>query len=332
MLLVHATAAVPPSPGGNWVAIGHWDGVHRGHQAIIRNLVAGARAAGGQAVVMGFHPHAMAVLRPTEAPRQLQTVPERAETLAALGVDVHLVLPFTRELADTPPEEFVDEVLIRGLRARHVMVGFNFTFGRGGEGTAETLRELCRRHGVPVTVCPPLRVGGETVSSTLVRYLLAAGEVERAGELLGRPYSLSGTVVPGDRRGRLLGFPTANLALAEGRQLPGEGVYAVRVRVLPPDRHYLPPPGWPGDGEGPVYGGMANIGRRPTFGGEEVRVEVHLLDFCGDLYGQRLQVEFIARLRPERAFSGPEALRAQLEADAAASRAILAEYLPGRVP
>lgn len=332
MYLVDSPDGVPVVPGGNWVAIGHWDGVHRGHQAIIRALVEGARAGGGQSVVMGFHPHAMVILRPQDAPRQLQTVPERAETLAALGVDVHLVMPFNLELAGTPAETFVEEILLGRLAARHVFVGFNFTFGQGGKGTAETLRDLCARRGVPVTICPPFRLAGETVSSTLVRYLLAAGEVGRAAEFLGRPFSLGGEVVHGDKRGRLLGFPTANLALASGRQLPAEGVYAARVQILPPDRHYLPPVAWPENtglrAAGPSFGGMVNIGRRPTFAGEELRVEVHLLDFDGDLYGRRLQVEFIARLRPERPFTGAEALVAQLRADAAATRAVLRRQLP----
>lgn len=327
MQLVSAPSDVPPSPGGNWVAIGMWDGVHLGHQSILSALVGAAREGGGQSVVMGFHPHPMAVLRPDEAPRHLQTVEERADVLAAMGVRVHLVLPFTRELAGLEAREFVDRILLGELGARQVMVGFNFTFGRGGRGTAATLQELCGRRGVDVRIFEPVRVGGETVSSTAVRYLLAAGEVGRAAELLGRPFAVSGEVVPGDRRGRQIGFPTANLATSPGRQLPAPGVYAVRVTLLPPGRHAALPAE-----EGLArYGGMLNLGTRPTVGGTELRLEAHLFDFRGDLYGQRLQVEFLRRLRPERAFPDVDALARQLRQDEEASRAVLRELaaLPG---
>lgn len=319
MKLTTSTADVGCPGAGNWVAVGMWDGVHLGHQAIITALVAAARAAGGQAVVVGFDPHPMAVLRPEVAPLYLQTVAERAAVLAALGVDVHLVIPFTPDFAARSPEWFVDQVLVGELCARAVMVGFNFTFGRGGRGTAQTLTDLCARHGVPVRVFAPVRVAGETVSSTAIRYLLAAGQVDRAAEMLGRPFTLSGTVVRGDQRGRTLGYPTANLALAPGRQLPAPGVYAVRVAVLPPGRDWVPP-GEPGV---PAWPGVLNLGRRPTFRGEDLRCEVHLLDFAGDLYGRRLQVEFVHRLREERAFAGPAELVDQIRRDAALARQVL---------
>lgn len=319
MELLTEAADVACVGAGNWVAIGNWDGVHVGHQAIISALVSEAHAAGGRAVVVGFDPHPMAVLRPAHAPRLLQTVPERAAVLAALGVDVHLTIPFTAEYAARTAESFVDETLIRDLCARRVMVGFNFTFGRGGKATARTLTDLCARHGVPVRVFDPVRVAGETVSSTAVRYALEAGEVTRAQELLGRPYSLVGEVVHGDKRGRRIGFPTANLALAAGRQLPAAGVYAVRAALLPPGAACLPP-GAPGAS---YMGGMLNLGLRPTFGGQELRCEVHLFDFQGEIYGRRLQVEFIERLRGERAFSGIDALVAQIRQDEEAARRIL---------
>lgn len=324
MELVRSVEQVPRHPDGNRVAIGMWDGVHLGHQSILRALVESARAAGGQSVVMGFDPHPMALLRPEEAPRHLQTVEERADVLAALGLDVHLVIPFTREFADLTADQFVDRILIGDLCARQVMVGFNFTFGRGGRGTAATLVELCARHGVEVRVFEPVRLGGETVSSTAVRYLLAAGEVGRAGELLGRPFALSGEVVPGDRRGRRLGFPTANLNTAAGRQLPAPGVYAVRVTLLPSGRHAV----LPEEGGVTRYGGMLNLGTRPTVGGSGLRVEVHLFGFQGDLYGRRLQVEFVRRLRAERAFPDLDALARQLHQDERDARAALAEFDP----
>lgn len=323
MELLTQAAAVACMGAGNWVAVGNWDGVHVGHQSIIKALVAEAHAAGGRAVVVGFHPHPMAIIRPSDAPRMLQTLPERAATLAALGVDVHLTIPFDAQYAARTAEEFADETLIRDLCARRVMVGFNFTFGRGGKATAHTLEQLCARHGVSVRVFDPVRVAGETVSSTAVRYALAGGEVSRAQEFLGRPFTLAGAVIPGDKRGRQIGYPTANLELAAGRQLPAPGVYAVRAALLPGGTAYLPP------GTGPQrLGGMLNLGRRPTFGGEELRCEVHLFDFSADIYGQRIQVEFAERLRGEKAFGGIDALVAQLRQDEVSSRRILGGLQP----
>lgn len=324
MELVARIEDVPVRGNGNLVAIGKWDGVHVGHQAIIKELVAEARRTGGQAVVLGFHPLPMAVLRPDQAPPFLQTLEERAEVLAGLGVDLYLALPFNQDLAEMEPEAFVQQVLLEQLQARQVMVGFNNTFGRGGKGTVQTLTQLLGAQGVPVRVFPPVRLDGETVSSTEVRLAVSTGEVERAARLLGRPFSLEGKVVSGDQRGRQMGFPTANLELAVGRQLPARGVYVARVTVLEetgcrsgslPCRVAVR--------TGPAYGAILNLGFRPTFQGQELRCEAHLLDFQGDLYGRELRVEFLARLRGERAFPDMDALRQQLTADEAAARALL---------
>lgn len=322
--LVTAPDAVPRRGAGNWTAIGKWDGMHLAHRSIIEWVVQQARTHGGQSVVIGFHPLPMALLRPADAPPFLQTTLERADVLHALGVDVHLLLPFDREMADRTAREFVEKVLMAHLAPREVAVGFNFTFGRGGTGTAQSLRDLCAPHGVAVKVAEPVRIGGETVSSTAVRYLLAAGEAAGAAELLGRPFSFSAAVVPGDRLGRSIGFPTANLELAQGRQLPALGVYAVRAAVLPPGVHAV----LPGTGGIPRFGGMLNLGWRPTYGGDTLRCEAHLFGWNGDLYGQRLQVEFVSRLRAERAFAGSEQLARQLHRDAAASRQVLAAFDP----
>lgn len=315
MDVVTAWTAVPNRGNGNYVAIGNWDGVHLGHQALIGALVAQARAAGGQAVVMGFDPHPLAVLRPGGEPPLLTSQAERAALLADLGVDVHLVLPFDRTFADLTPEAFFEQVLYKGLHPRAIMVGFNFTFGRQGAGTPATLRELGASAGIPVQVFGAVEEGGETVSSSLVRQYLAEGAVERVRVLLGRPFALTGRVVAGDRIGRTLGFPTANLETVPGRQLPGDGVYAVLVRL--------------GDRWHPA---MANLGQRPTFAGIQRRLEVHLFDFAGDLYGQELTVAFVARLRGEQRFSGPEALVRQLQSDEVAARAALADPPAGPLP
>lgn len=323
MELVSATAQVPRRGTGNWVAIGKWDGVHLAHQAIIKELVRSARAAGGQSVVIGFHPLPMAVLRPEQAPPVIQTLEERSETLAALGVDVHLAIPFSLAFSDMQPEQFVRDVLVGELQAQQVMVGFNFTFGRGGKATANDLARLCQESGVPVRIVEPVREVGESVSSSLVRFYAANGQMERARDLLGRPFAVTGMVVGGDKRGRTIGYPTANVHLPERRQLPATGVYVVEATVLQgaPTCGALPCQVSPRTG--PTYGGMCNIGWRPTFNGKDLRCEVHLFDFQGDLYGKVLRVQFLSRLRAEKAFSGIDALIEQLKQDEEAARAFL---------
>lgn len=326
MQLVTHPREVASRGTGNLVAIGKWDGVHLAHQAVIHSLVAEARATGGQAVVLGFHPLPMAILRPEQAPPVLQTLEERAETLAAMGVDVHLVFPFNPEFAKMEPDEFVRTVLVDQLRARKVMVGFNFTFGRGGQGTAETLNHLCDPQGIPVQVFDPVRIDGESVSSTEVRFYVAAGDMESTTRRMGRPFSISGMVVGGDKRGRTIGYPTANLRLAERRQLPANGVYAARATVLSGRACSGPLPCRVTPRSGPVYGGMLNLGRRPTFQGDDLRCEINLFDFQGDLYGRELRVDFLSRLRSEQAFSGIDQLRAQLAQDEANARSYLSAH------
>lgn len=310
--------------GGNLVAIGKWDGVHLAHQAVINALVQEARATGGRSVVMGFHPLPMQVLRPDAAPPLLQTLEERAEVLASMGVDVHLAIPFTPAFSAMPPDEFVRGFLVQRLRARQVMVGFNHTFGRGGTGTAQRLKSLCEEHGVPVRIFDPVRIDGENVSSSEIRLYVAEGRMDRVERLLGRPFAMTGSVISGDRRGRLIGYPTANIALPASRQLPATGVYAVRVTILGADSWSAASlPCQVAPRTGPVYGGMLNLGRRPTFQGSELRCEAHLFDFDGDLYGRQLQVAFVARLRSEQAFADVEALKVQIRADEAQARAHL---------
>lgn len=325
MELVMRIADVPQRGTGNIVAIGKWDGIHLAHQAILRALVNEARRVGGQSVAIGFHPLPMAVLRPELAPPMLQTLEERAEVMAALGVDVHLALPFDRAFADLTPEAFVHDVLVGQLRAQQVMVGFNNTFGRGGKGTAETMRQLCAPLGIPVHVFHPVRVDGENVSSTEVRFAVAKGRMESAARLLGRPFAIRGTVVQGDRRGRQFGYPTANIRIEPGRLLPAPGVYVARATLLGEPRP-VQPPATVAPRSGPRYGAMLNLGTRPTVGGSELRCEAHLFDFSGDLYGSEVQVDFLQYLRPERPFPGVDALVAQLRADEQAARAWLAEH------
>ncbi|HET8645205.1 MAG TPA: bifunctional riboflavin kinase/FAD synthetase [Vicinamibacteria bacterium] len=292
-----------PAPA---VAVGNFDGVHLGHQALVAAALDEARAAGGTPAVLTFDPHPARVLQPGRAPGALMTLEQKTEALAALGIHHVAVLEFTAALAARSASEFARGVLAGTLAARAVVVGADFRFGRGREGDVPALSALGGELGFGVRVVPPVMRGSEPVSSTRVRDALGAGEVEEAAALLGRDYAVDGEVVVGDRRGRTLGFPTANLEPVN-ELLPARGVYACRCRL-------------PGGEERPA---AVNIGRRPTFDGERTTVEAHLIDFAGDLYGARLRLSFVQRLREEARFAGLEALRAQIAADVARARAVL---------
>ena len=289
------------------LTLGNFDGVHVGHQAILRRAVEQARARGARAVALTFEPHPIAVLAPDRAPPIVQPLHDRLAMLRALGLDVCVVQRFTRAFAGLTPEEFVDDFVRRHLELVHVVVGYNVRFGRNRAGTVDTLRALGARLGFGVDVVGPVEADGQHVSSSLVREVVQSGDVRQARRLLGRPYALRGRVVVGDRRGRTLGFPTANLHPRPRLLLPPDGVYAVSAAI---DGRHVP--------------GVLNIGIRPTFGGARRTVEVHLLDFSGDLYRRWLVVEFVERLRGECAFSGPEALKAAIAADVARARHVLA--------
>lgn len=288
------------------LTLGNFDGVHLGHEAIIRRAVAEARGRGAQAAVLTFHPHPVTVLAPERASSRIQSLHDRLERFRVLGADLAVVRRFTRRFADVGAEAFVTDFLLPRLDVVHVVVGHNVSFGRRREGTAETLRELGARYGFGVEAVGPVSAAGEQVSSTALRRVLAAGDVQHAAALLGRPHALRGRVVDGDHRGRLLGFPTANLHRKPGVLLPPDGVYAVRARV-----------------DGTAHDAVMNIGVRPTFGEMRRTVEVHVLDFDGDLYRRWMVVELIARLRGEQRFAGVDALRAQIAADVARARQLL---------
>jgi riboflavin kinase/FMN adenylyltransferase len=310
MKLVRLGSLAPQGWPDPAVTIGNFDGVHRGHQSLVEVAVRDAGASSGTAVVLTFEPHPSAVLSPDRAPSTLMTVEQKAEALASLGADYLVVLPFTQALSHQTPEEFARLVLRDALGARGVVVGSNFRFGRGRRGDVATLRRLGESMGYRVHGLDPVFHDGAPISSTRIREALARGAVEAAGELLGRLFFVEGTVVRGDGRGRSLGFPTANLEL-ENETLPGGGVYAGWCRIDPRR-------------DGPPVKAVANIGRRPTFGGGRTSVEAHLLDFAEDFYGCRLRLEFQARLREERRFAGPEELREQIGRDVAEARGVLA--------
>ena len=303
-------------PGtGSVVTTGTFDGVHRGHQAIVRYLVDRARHVGGVPTVVTFDPHPREVLTGRPVPL-LTTLDERADVMEGLGVERFVVVPFSRDLSLLEPEDYVRDVLAGRVGMSEIVIGYDHRFGRQARGDRALLERLGSDLGFTVDVIPAHVEGDVTVSSTEVRRLLAdEGDAARAAVLLGRPYRIAGTVVRGDARGRTIGFPTANVEPSDPRKLvPAVGVYAVRA-VLPGGPH----------AGGAAVGGMMNVGRRPTFEADgATRIEVHLFDTDADLYGRRLAVDVVARLRGERRFDGADALVGQLERDRDDARAALA--------
>jgi riboflavin kinase/FMN adenylyltransferase len=294
---VHWHDLPPAEARGGAIAIGNFDGVHRGHHALLAELRRQAEAVAGPAVAVTFDPHPLQLLRPEQFMPVLTTVTDRAELLRQQGVDAVLILQTTPDLLQLSAAEFFQEVVRARLDARAMVEGPNFGFGRNREGTVETLERLCRDAAVRLTVVPPLTLNGVMVSSRRVRDALLRGDVRTATEFLGRPYRLRGQVGTGKRRGATLGFPTANLEQVP-TLIPGDGVYAVRVPH-----------------QGAVWPGAANIGPNPTFGEQARKVEVHLIGFQGDLYGQPLAVDFLDRLRDPRPFRSAAELVAQLKQD-----------------
>ncbi|NNF57318.1 MAG: bifunctional riboflavin kinase/FAD synthetase [Rhodothermaceae bacterium] len=288
---------------------GTFDGVHRGHQAILQYLVERAEAVGGRATVVTFDPHPRAVLGGSPVPL-LTTLDERADLVETLGLDRVVVLPFTRDLSMVEPEAYVEDVLLGVIGMQEIVIGYDHRFGRNRAGDRTLLERMGAQHGFTVDVIPEQIVTGITVSSTQIRRtLLEEGDARTAAELLGRPYSFAGTVVKGDQRGRQIGFPTANVHPEERRKLiPRPGVYAVRAEA-PTGR----------------FDGMMNVGRRPTFEQDgALKAEVHLFSFDGDLYGLTLRIHVLDRLRDERRFEGVEALVIQLREDQAQAKRVLA--------
>ncbi|MBT9258532.1 MAG: bifunctional riboflavin kinase/FAD synthetase [Clostridiales bacterium] len=285
--------------GLRYAAIGTFDGVHRGHQAILQQLLRGAREAGAKAWVVTFEPHPQAILRGASPPL-LTLVRERLYWLEEAGVEGTVILPFTPELAATPAEVFLQEELCRKGKLRRVYVGYNFTFGKGAAGNAAFLqKEGPRACGLEVTVVPPVVEGGEAVSSTRIRKLLLEGNLEEAERLLGRPFSLFARVGRGDGRGKELGFPTANLEVDAERALPPPGVYAGWAVV-----------------EGRSWPAAISVGARPMVPGDDPRrVEVYVVGWNGELYGQEIQVGFFARLRDQEAFPSWEVLKEAMVED-----------------
>jgi riboflavin kinase / FMN adenylyltransferase len=305
-------------PRRSVLAIGNFDGVHQGHAALIGHARERARSEGRPIAVLTFEPHPRVVFRPGGEPFRLTPFRVKERELARLGVDLLFVQHFDMAFAAKSAGDFIDEILVGAIGAAHIVVGYNCTFGKGRRGTPEVLREAGAHGGFGVTVLDPVRREDATLySSTQIRELLKGGNPREAAGLLGRFWEIDGRVQEGDRRGRTIGFPTANLGLGEYLH-PRLGVYAVRVRGDGPDDLLA----------GRAADGVANLGLRPTVGGQEPRLEAHLFDLDLDLYGRHLRVALVDFIREERKFSGLDELRAQIAADAARARAILAETPP----
>jgi riboflavin kinase/FMN adenylyltransferase len=289
------------------LTLGNFDGVHCGHQQILRRLVEVARGIDGEAIVLTFHPHPATVLAPEHMPKLITDWRARVELIAAFGVDAIIMQHFTAAFSTITAEDFVRRFLVDGLGVRAVVVGHRVSFGHNRAGRAAILRQLGAKYGFAVEIIGPVEAGGHLVSSSAVRRAISHGELERAKLLLGRTPSVTGRVGHGHHRGKGLGFPTVNLRI--GRLvLPPDGVYAVRVRV---HGEWLP--------------GVTNLGFNPTFHQHERSLEAHIFDFRGDLYGQRVEIAFVQRLRGEERFPTPHALAQQIARDVEAARRALAD-------
>lgn len=299
---------------GAVVALGNFDGFHRGHQVVIGEAGRLARNMGVNLTVIVTEPHPVSFFAPKAPAFRLTPFRERAQLLEAFGVDQLLVLPFDKQLAGLAAQDFVNEILVNAVGALHVCVGYDYRFGKARGGGTDVLGWMGDMEGFGLSVIQPVTVGlegyaGDVYSSTLVRKALQNGQARKAAALLGHWWSINGRVSEGDKRGRTIGFPTANIELGESLQ-PKLGVYAVRVTV---------------ENEGRSFNGVANIGKRPTFDKRDVLLEVHLFDFEGDLYNKHLRVQLVAFLREEQKFDGIEALTAQIKNDSRVAKIVLAE-------
>ncbi len=289
------------------ITIGNFDGVHLGHQTLFRKVKERARAVGGQSVVITFDPHPIKLMRPDKQLPMLTTTAQKIKLLADLEVDVIIVHPFSPEFGAMPAREFVQYYLVQRLGAREVVIGHDYRFGRNREGNIALLQTLGAEFGFPVHVVDAIQIDNTVVSSTLIRNLIRDGQVSAARDFLGRSYEVTGAVIRGHGRGaRLLGFPTANLAVDNGLLVPAAGIYAVRVEL-----------------RGQIFPAVANIGTCPTFNNQELSLEVFLMDFDQDIYGARLAVQFVQRLRDEQRFADVPALVTQIKRDVAAARQII---------
>jgi riboflavin kinase / FMN adenylyltransferase len=305
MLVLNGIDSVPPAARGAALAIGNFDGVHRGHQVLLAAARKEAEAQAAPAGVILFEPHPREFFQPDKPHFRITPLPRKLQLLGEFGIDVAVVLPFDAKLAALTAQDFIDRILVEALAVRHAVIGYDFHFGKGRAGDPETMRRAGATHGFGVTVVAQVAEAGEVFSSNAIRAELAQGDVKGAAEMLGRWWRVAGAVIGGAKRGAGLGFPTANIALAPGTAL-AHGIYAARVHV-----------------EGNVHAGVAYLGTRPTFDNGAPVLEVFLLAFEGDLYGREIEVEFIDYLRGDKHFGNIEDLKAQMSADCERAAAIL---------
>ena len=293
----------------SFVTIGNFDGVHLGHQKLFSEVVSRAYQKQGISIVITFDPHPLQVMRPEIGIKLISTYEQKVEMIELAGIDILVVIPFTRDFAATSAETFVDEVLIKTIRVRELVVGYDYAFGKGRQGNIEFLKEQGRHKGFPVTVVEPYYVDDMLVSSSKIRELVSQGRMMDVKKLLGRNYQIRGTVQEGKKRGGpVVGFKTANLNLSEEDLCPRHGVYVTQVVH-----------------EGKCYGGVLNIGYNPTFGENRLSAETHIFDFNQDIYGKKIKINLLKHLRGEKKFSGPEELAEQIHQDIRQAKEILAE-------
>jgi riboflavin kinase/FMN adenylyltransferase len=290
------------------VTLGNFDGLHLGHQELLKMVIGRAKETGAVSLVVTFRPHPLKILAPEKCPPLISIYEEKIRLFERLGIDVLVKIPFTRDFSVMPPEAFVRDILCGILGAKEIFVGYNYRFGRGREGNVGTLKELGRKLGFTVREVEQVSLDGEVISSTKIRTLLRDGDVEHASRLLGRPYAITGIVVKGDGRGKGLGFPTANIA-PKHEIIPANGVYAVGLYVR--DK---------------FYDGIANIGLRPTFRKKNLTIEAHVFDFNEDIYGEEISLYFIGRMRGEKKFRNGEELINQIRSDIESAKAMLAAH------
>ena len=303
MRILHSIAELSELPGPLVLAIGVFDGVHLGHRAVIQRALTDARAAGGTAVVVTFDPHPARVLRPEQSPLLLTCIQHKQQLISALGVENFLIVPFDKTVAAMEPSEFIREIATAAKPLRQICVGENWSFGKGRTGNIHLLKILGEKMGFAAIGIPDVQMNERPVSSTAIRSAVQAGDITTAEKLLGRNFSILGTVVAGRKMGRTIGFPTANLA-TNNEQLPPNGVYAVTMQLR---GNHLP--------------GVANVGVRPTLEDAGARVcEVHLFDYTGNFYGEEVEVSFLRFIREERKFQSLDALRDQIAQDVTAAK------------
>jgi riboflavin kinase/FMN adenylyltransferase len=308
MILITDLSKIEKRFTGSIITLGNFDGLHLGHQELIKKIIRRAKETGGLSMVVTFRPHPLKILAPEKCPPLISIYEEKIQLLEKLGIDVLVKIPFTLDFSAMEPRDFVKNILSDLLGVKEIYVGYNYRFGKGRKGNITMLRDLGQEFGFEVREVEQVSLEGEVISSTRIRQLLKKGEVENASRLLGRAYTLCGIVVKGDGRGRGLGFPTANIA-AKHSIIPSNGVYAAKLFV-----------------RDSYYDGIVNIGMRPTFDANSLAIEVHIFNFDEDIYGEEITLYFIHKIREEKKFQNAEALINQIKADIKVAKGMLSEY------